>query len=104
MSEPEQDPKQDLTLSAYNYVPPVHATGNQDVGAARDAAQAASLELRIKELEQRLAASVPAPVRVLTPEERARAALDARGAGKGVDERFAELYEHLDTVARQVGI
>lgn len=39
-----------------------------------------------------------------TPEEAARTAIDNRGVGLGIEERFAELYRHIDTLAKKVGI
>jgi hypothetical protein len=85
--------------SDYGYQPPVTATSNHD------ATNLAALVERL--VQERLAAAgvaVIAPVKVLSPEEQARAALDNKGLGLGIDERFGELYRHLDTIAKKVGV
>lgn len=81
-----------------NYTPPTTTTSNSDASGI-----AALVEQMVRE---RLAAAglTKEPPKVLTPEEQARAALDAKGAGLGVDERLAELYRHLDLIAKKVGI
>jgi hypothetical protein len=87
---PEQD---------FGYKPPMTTTSNVDAGQL-----AALVEQLVKE---RLAAAGVAnvePARVVTPEEAARVAIDKGGAGLGIDERFAELYAHLSTLAKKVGI
>lgn len=83
----------------YGYTPPVTSSSNQDAGQL-----AALVEQLVKE---RLAAAGVAnvePRRVLSAEESARAAIDNGGAGLGIDERLAEIYKHLDTLAKKVGI
>lgn len=83
----------------YNYTPPVTTNSNQDA-----AATAALVEQLLAARLAQLGVQLPAPVKNLTPEEAARAAIDNAGSGLGVDERLAELYRHLDTIARKVGI
>jgi hypothetical protein len=82
----------------FGYTPPVTTTSNQDAGVL------ALVEQLIR--ERLAAAGLPnlVPAKVLSPEESARAAIDNAGAGLGIDERLAELYKHLDTLAKKVGI
>ena len=83
----------------YGYTPPVTTTANVD------AAQLAALvEQLVKDRLAALGVQNVEPPKVLTPEEAARVAIDNGGAGLGIDERFAELYRHLDTLAKKVGI
>ena len=99
MSEetPAQTP--DYFRSAPGYTPPQQSVSNQDQAAFNAAIEAA--------ITARLAQMGVQPVaraRELSPEEAARAAIDNKGVGLGVDERLAELYRHLDTLAKKVGI
>lgn len=80
------------------YVPPTVAASNTDVRALIEAAVAQALAQQTA-----AAAAANAPV-VKTPEEQARAAIDNRGVGLGVDERLAEVYALLHTLAQKVGI
>lgn len=82
----------------YNYTPAGTVASNVDMAALVEAAVAK----RLAEIET--ARAEAAKPRVVTPEEAARSALDNRGYGLGVDERLAELYAHLDTVAKKVGV
>lgn len=82
-----------------NYRPPTTTTSNQD-----QAAVAALVEQLLAERMAALGMRVVQPVKELTPEEQVRAALDNKGAGLGVEERLQELYRHLDTIAKKVGI
>jgi hypothetical protein len=83
----------------FNYSAPTTTSSNQD--------QAGIAALVEKLVADRLAAmnvqAVPV-VKELTPEEQARAAIDNKGVGLGVEERLQELYRHLDTLAKKVGI
>lgn len=88
-----------MTVPEYNYQPPVTTNSNQDA-----AATAALVEQLLAQRLAQLGVQLPAPVVELTPEEAARAAIDRKGVGLGVEERLAELYQHLDTLAKKVGI
>lgn len=77
----------DPALSATNYTGPTHVAANTDVQALIEQAVQQALA---KQAAEAHAASQP---KVLSPEEKARAAIDRRGAGLGVEERLAELYE-----------
>lgn len=93
---------EDTAENAASYQPPTIQTTNSNV--ADNASIAALVEQLVRE---RLAASgvtATEPPKVLTPEEQARVAIDNKGAGLGVEERLAELYRHLDTIAKKVGI
>lgn len=79
----------------YGYTPPTTSVSNQN--------QSDLLAL-VQQLQAQVAVLTPTPPKVLTAEEAARAAIDNAGKGLGVDERLAELYRHLDTIARKVGI
>lgn len=76
----------DPALSATNYTPPSHVASNADLQRLID--EAVARYAAQQEAEKK--ASAP---RELTPEEKARKSIDNRGAGLGVEERLAELYE-----------
>ena len=83
----------------YGYTPPTTTSGNQDQGQL-----AALVEQLVKERLAAAGVQQAEPAKELSPEEACRAAIDNAGAGLGVDERLAELYRHLDTLAKKVGI
>lgn len=89
----------DYARVAPGYSPPQMSASNQDQ-AAFAAAVAAQVQAQLAQLGVK---AVP-QARELTPEEAARAAIDNRGVGLGVDERLAEIYRHLDTIAKKVGV
>lgn len=78
----------------YGYKAPVQTTSNLDTATV----QALLAQLKAAGVQ------IPEQVVELTPEEAARKAIDSRGAGLGTEERLQELYRHLDTIARKVGI
>lgn len=95
----EQAQTPDYFRTAPGYAPPQVSVSNQDQAAFNAAIEAA--------ISARLAQMGVQPVaraRELSPEEAARAAADNAGKGLGVDERLAELYRHLDTVLKKLGI
>lgn len=98
--ETQQHTPEDDALGAFNYAPPSQVASNTNqidaaaIQAAIDRAVAAALAQR--------GVTPPAPEK--SPEEHARAAIDNAGAGLGIDERFAELYRHLDLIAKKVGL
>lgn len=95
----------DPALSAFNYSPPVPASGvSQDVAAQQDmrAQIAAAVAQALAAREAEVAAA--AQPKVLSPEEDARARLDLAGVGLGVEERLAELYKVLHLLATKVGV
>jgi hypothetical protein len=79
----------DSALSATNYTPPSHVAANSDIQAL--IAQAVQQALAQQTADQQ-AASAP---KVVSPEEKAHAAVVKRGVGLGVEERLAEIYEVL---------
>ena len=92
----------DPALSAPNYQPPTQTTTNVDIAALiQQAVQAQLSQALAQQQAAQLAAAQP---KVLSPEEQARAALDNAGAGLGIEERLQELYQHLELIARKVGI
>lgn len=89
--------EQDTT---YNYTPPAQVASNTDPTIQAYIQQQIAAALAQHQAEQ---AAASAPV-VLSPEQEARKALDNAGAGLGVEERLAELYRHLELIARKVGL
>lgn len=87
-----------MTTEDAGYVPPTVAASNSNVQALIEAAVAQALAAQTA-----AAAAANAPA-VLTPEEQARAAIDLRGAGKGVDETKAEVYQILHLLAQKLGV
>lgn len=97
-------------MSAANYSPPQPASGiNVD-----QAAIAAMIQHAVANAvaSQQQAAAEAARPKELSPEERARAALDkvlqapagAEGHGLGVEERLLELYRIVELLAQKAGI
>lgn len=85
------------------YTPPVNAASNSDMAALI----AQAVERAVAERLQAAAASgngLTVTPAVLTPEEHARVAIDRAGVDLGVQEQLNELYRHMDTIARKVGI
>ena len=99
MSEDTQSQTPDYFHTAPGYTPPLNSVSNQDQ-AAFQAAVAAAVQQHLAQMGMQPVARA----RELTPEEAARAAIDNKGAGLGIEERFAELYRHLDTVLKKVGL
>ena len=81
----------------FGYTPPVTSTSNSDT------AELAALVQRLQAQVAAAGLAIEPPV-ILTPEQSARKALDNKGAGLGTEERLQELYRHLDTIAKKVGI
>lgn len=89
----------DYFSTAANYAPPQVSVSNQDQQSFQQAVAAAvAAEMASREAQAQAANRPP------TPEEAARAAIDNAGAGLGIEERFAELYRHLATLAQKVGL
>lgn len=88
---------EDLALSAAGYTPPLAGGTNQDVNTLIQEAVARALA---QAQAQQVAASQP---KQLSPEEEARAALDAAGRDKGVEERLNELYKVVELLAQKAG-
>lgn len=88
-----------MSNQEFNYAPPTTSSGNQDAGQL-----AALVEQLVKERLAAAGVQNVEPARVVSPEEAARKAIDNAGAGLGIDERLAEIYRHLDTLAKKVGI
>lgn len=84
----------DANPPVYNYTPPSSVTTNQNQQSVADLVA----QLRA------LGVAVSDPPKILTPEEAAREAIDRAGAGLGLQEQLSELYRHVDTIARKVGI
>ena len=89
----------DYFAAAPSYTPPTVSVSNQDQ-AAFQAAVSSAVQAQLAQMG--IQATVRA--RELSPEEAARAAIDNRGVGLGIDERLAEIYRHLDTLARKLGV
>lgn len=87
---------EDTTPSDVTYQPP-SGGANYDQQAL-----AALVEKMVADRMTTLGVEAPKPEP--TPEEAARTAIDNRGVGLGIEERFAQLYKHLDTLAKKVGI
>jgi hypothetical protein len=83
----------------FGYTPPVNTTSNTDAGQL-----AALVEQLVKERLAAAGLQNIEPPKVVSPEEAARNAIDNHGVGLGIDERLNELYRHLDTIAKKVGI
>lgn len=88
----------DPALSAANYTPPSHVGTNTDI---QSLIQQAVQQALAQQAAEQQAANTP---KVLTPEEKARAAIDNRGFLLGVEERLAELYEIVHHLAQKVGV
>lgn len=95
----QQSHAPDYFTNAAGYTPPLVSASNQDQQAFQAAVAAAvAAEMANRDAQAQAAHREP------TPEEAARAAIDNAGKGLGIDERLAELYRHLDTIARKVGL
>lgn len=91
----------DAALSAANYTPPAQVATNTDINALIAQAVQQALAQHTAEQAQQAAANAP---KVLSPEEQARAHLDNRGAGLGVEERLQQLYALVHLIATKVGV
>lgn len=99
MTSPDPQQMAEFVANAAGYTPPMASGSNQD-----QAAFAAAIEAAVAAKMAQMGLQATAKPRELTPEEAARAAIDNAGKGLGVDERLAELYKHLDTIAKKVGL
>ena len=88
----------DPALSATNYTGPTHVAANTDVQALIAQAVQQALAKQTAELQ---AANAP---KVLSPEEKARKAIDNRGYLLGINERHDEFYEILHVLAQKLGV
>lgn len=94
MTQDDFQRQQAQSLVAGNYSPPASVASNSDQ----------AVDAKVREILAQMGVVQQAPARALSPTEQARANLENAGAGKGVDERLAELYYVVGVLAAKVGL